>query len=268
MPGNNEPALQQDQTQPPVRHIERVAVKTPPFWKAEPKLWFIQLEAQFDLSGVTADTTKYNYVVSAIDTSILTQIADFVTTPPATDKYPGIKNRLITIFSESSEKKLRKLLSEITLGDQKPSQLLNEMSRLGGSAVPQDMLKTLWMQHLPTQIQSVLTASNDTLDNLAQMADKIAEIEQPRVFAVEQSREDLVGIIKNLEKKVEELQRERSRPNQSNYHRRHRSRTPGPRPSASEETGFCWYHQNFSAKARKCIPPCTYSNLENETPRS
>lgn len=223
MEGNNEPntesALQQAPTQQAVRHIERLAVKAPPFWKAEPKLWFIQLESQFELTGITADTTKYNHVVSAIDTSILTQIADFVSSPPATDKYPGIKNRLITIFSESSEKRLRKLLSEITLGDQKPSQLLNEMSRLGGTAVPHDMLKTLWMQHLPTQIQSVLTASNDTLSNFAQMADKIAEIEQPRVFAIQQPQGDFVEVIKNLEKKVEELQLERSKPTHPNYHK-------------------------------------------------
>ncbi|XP_064211987.1 uncharacterized protein LOC135265764 [Tribolium castaneum] len=157
--------------------IERVTVKPPPFWKGDPKLWFIQLEAQFNLGKITSDTTKYHYVVSAIDTSVLQQIAAFVTNPPAVNQYEGIKQRLISTFSDSQERQLRKLLSEIDLGDKKPSQLLNEMKRLGDSAVSDELLKTLWLQRLPTHVQSVLATSSDPIQNLAQMADKIVEIQ-------------------------------------------------------------------------------------------
>lgn len=166
------------------RYVSKVAIKPSPFWKSDPKLWFIQLEAQFELSHIVLDSTKYNHVLSAIDTDILTQVTDFLINPPQLGKYERIKNRLISIFSDSSEKKLRKLLSETSLGDRKPSQLLNEMTRLGGSSVSQEILKTLWLQHLPTQIQSVLEASSDSLENLSKMANKIAEIEQPQSFAV------------------------------------------------------------------------------------
>lgn len=74
--------------------INRVTIKPPPFWKAEPQLWFVQLEAQFQISGITADITKYNYVVSAIETSILTQVTDLITQPPLINKYEALKNRL------------------------------------------------------------------------------------------------------------------------------------------------------------------------------
>lgn len=208
---NNAPPNEAFDARGEAHHINRVSVKPPPFWKSDPKLWFIQLEAQFDLSGVVQDSTKYNYVITAIDTDILTQVTDFVLNPPLNRKYECLKNRLINIYSESSEKKLRKLLSAISLGDRKPSQLVNEMSRLDGTSVSQEILKTLWLQHLPTQVQSVLATSSDTLENLSLMADKIAEIEQPQAFAVSQNNSNLVEVVQKLSKEVEELRRSRDR---------------------------------------------------------
>lgn len=41
--------------------------KFPPFWKMDIVLWFGQLEAQFKLSKVTRDDTKFNDVVGLIE---------------------------------------------------------------------------------------------------------------------------------------------------------------------------------------------------------
>ncbi|XP_008189245.1 uncharacterized protein LOC103311416 [Acyrthosiphon pisum] len=135
-------------------NVSRVSVKAPPFWKGDPNIWFAQIEAQFALSGITNDTTKYYHVISAVDTEILTQVTDIIQRPPEANKYDTLKARLINIFTDSEEKKLRKLLSEVELGDRKPSTLLNEMQRLGGSALSAELLKSLWLQHLPVATQS------------------------------------------------------------------------------------------------------------------
>ncbi|GFW10444.1 retrovirus-related Pol polyprotein from transposon 297 [Trichonephila clavipes] len=45
--------------------ISHVAVKPSPFWKHNPALWFVRLEAKFDLAKILNDTTKFNYVLSA-----------------------------------------------------------------------------------------------------------------------------------------------------------------------------------------------------------
>lgn len=166
-------------------------------------------------------------MISAINTDVLTQVTDFLTDPPRTNKYESIKDRLMTIFSESSERNLRKLLSDISLGDRKPSILLNEMTRLGGTSVSKEMLKTLWLQHLPTQIQSVLATSNDSLENLSKMADKIAEIDQPRTFAVNARNNSLLEAVEKLTKQVEELRMNENQ-NRNRYMRRNRSRTTHP----------------------------------------
>lgn len=275
MTSNDPSSLQQQQQPQPTQpqQINRVAMKPPPFWKSEPKLWFIQLEAQFDIAGITSDSTKYNYVISAIDTELLMHVTDFVTTPPTTDKYEGIKNKLIDSYSDSSEKNLRKLLSELDLGDRKPSHLLSEMTRLGGTSVTQELLKSLWLQRLPSQTQAILAMSNDPLPKLAQMADKITEIQQPQTFAVaaNPATNDMALTIERLGKQVEELRTSFQR--SSRHRRRSRSRPPNRSGTpVGNSSGECWYHRKFKEQARKCTTPCRHFNTTptpqgNEEPR-
>lgn len=266
MPTDNTSVNQPSTSTGQQQQVDRVSIKPPPFWKADPKIWFIQLEAQFDIAHITSDTTKYNYVLSAIDTEVLTQVTEFLNSPPATDKYEGLKAKLESIFSDSREKKLRRLLSDIDLGDRKPSQLLNEMSRLGGNSVSQELLKTLWMARLPSQVQSILTTSSDSLPKLAQMADKIMEIDQPRTYAVaaNTSTDDLTKTVLQLTKEVAEL---RTAFSGASKPRRARSRTPGPRrsttPARDSKDAICWYHRKFQLNARKCCAPCIHFHASN-----
>ncbi|XP_066261762.1 uncharacterized protein [Euwallacea similis] len=149
--------------------VDRVAVKLPPFWSRNPELWFCQLESQFQLTRVT--------------------IGDLLRNPPAGDMFPAIKDRLIALFSESEEQKYKKLVSHTTLGGKKPSHLLNEMAGLGGTLVSKRLPKSMWLQQLPNQIQSILAGSNDSLEQLATRADQIAEILQPGVYQIQQQPE-------------------------------------------------------------------------------
>ena len=42
-----------------------VALKLPEFWESHAAVWFAQAEAQFEIRDITADNTKYCYVVAA-----------------------------------------------------------------------------------------------------------------------------------------------------------------------------------------------------------
>lgn len=147
--------------------------------------------------------------------------------PPQTDKYKAIKDKLISVLSESNDKKIKKLMSDITLGDMKPSQLLNEMRRLGDTAVPPESLKTLWLQRLPPHVQSILATSGDSLENLAVMADKITDIEQPQIAAVTQVSPSTTLLLQTLIKEIEEI-----KINQRSFHQTPNQFRP---PSRSRE---------------------------------
>jgi len=156
--------------------VSRINLKTPPFLRSNPELWFKQIEAQFIKASVKSDSRQFYHVVAAIESEILVQVSDVIISPPTTDMYSTLKNRIIVCFSEFDDARLKKLLKDIKLGDQRPSHLLREMRDLASGKVSDDILKTLWLQRLPNQIKAILTASGHSLNNLAIMADKISEV--------------------------------------------------------------------------------------------
>lgn len=156
--------------------ISRVAIKLPPFWRQRPEAWFRQVEANFSLSGITQDLTNFNYIIASLDGDTLEQVSDILYSPPTTDLYPSIKGALIMRFADSKERKLKTLLTDIHLGDRTPSQLLWIMTDLTRSALSEDALKSLWLQRLPINIQTVLSASRDDISQLAVAADRIMEV--------------------------------------------------------------------------------------------
>lgn len=255
--------------------VAKLGVKLPPLWKANIKLWFAQAESNFELSGITVDATKYNNIVAAIDPETLSAVSDILLNPPTTNKYATLKDRLIQEFSESANKQIRKLLSDLQLGDEKPSHLLRKMQELAKDSITPDFLKSLWFQRLPADMQSILAVSSESLENLAKMADKIAEVRSDTgsVYAIGDSSHSKSALsadsplneisalraeIAALSKKVERLSRSRSRDRSRGRY----FKSPHRQFSSDE---YCYYHQTYGKKARKCKEPCKY---EKENPEN
>lgn len=256
--------------------ITRVAVKLPVFWKNSVEPWFTSIESQFAIAGITEEVTKYHYVVSALDSDTIIHVLDFVrsaSTLPA--PYTGLKQRLIEQFADSETARLRALISDMELGDKKPSHLLREMENLAADKLTPAMLRMLWLKRLPLNVQQILSVSTDTLPSLALTADKITEISQisASVNVIDGNSSlqsnSIHAELDKLQKKIQALEisvkKLHSRPNSFRIRSRSRSRTRNqcllPDPS-SDSTKHCWYHKTFKANARKCIPPCTFK--ENE----
>ena len=49
-----------------------VSLKLPTLWTSQPEVWFTQAEAQFTLRGITADETKYFYILASLDQEMVT----------------------------------------------------------------------------------------------------------------------------------------------------------------------------------------------------
>lgn len=253
-----------------VSAVTKVSLKLPQFEKRHVDIWFHQVEAQFEIHNIKSEKSRYYYTLSALDTDVAAELTDVLeSATTSTTQYTDLKNRLISIFADSQDKKLKKLLTELELGDKRPTALLREMQRLAGAKAPDDLMKSMFLQHMPTNIRAILAASEDTLSNLAAMADKIWEQTGPQTSIAEiqkQGPNTLEERLHRIESHLASLT--------SNFRSRSRHRSPTPhRPrdrskSRQQRDDWCWYHNRFGNKANKCQQPCKFTaNEENSSAR-
>lgn len=121
-------------------------------------------------------------------------------------------------------------------------------------------------------MQSILSVSSEALENLAKMADKIAEVRsdplgvctiagssysKPSADSPLNEMSALRAEIAALSKKVDRMSRARS----NSRSRGKYFRSPHRKFESNE---FCFYHQRFGKKARKCNDPCTFVKERQE----
>lgn len=253
-----------------------VANKIPNFWPENPRLWFIQIEAILSPQK-TSDVNKYFMVVAKLSKEAIQQVADIVANPPENNKFETLKKRLLQIYEESETRQIQKLVSEMELGDQKPSQLLRRMRELARDKIEDDTLKILWQGHLPSSVRAVLTVtSTKNLEELAVIADKIMDThQQEQINEVARSSSgtttayDIAAVMAEIAKinlKMEEMDRGRGRPrarSRSKYRNctSHRSRSRSRR-TPQDPDWLCSYHWRYRNKARKCVAPCSWKNKD------
>ncbi|CAK1541552.1 unnamed protein product [Leptosia nina] len=143
------------------------------FWPAYPRLWFKHFKAVM-APQKQGDDARYQAAIARLGLDALQQVSDIIVDPPAEDKYGTLKAQLIGIYEESDTRKLQKLMEEMELGDQKPSQVSRKMRELAGNKMPDTTLRIMWVKLLPPSVRAVLSVSDATdLDKLAQLADNV-----------------------------------------------------------------------------------------------
>ena len=254
--------------------VSSVVLKIPPFWPADPELWFAQVEAQFATRGITVQKTKFEHVVASLSPEYAMEVRDLILKPPSTSPYDSLKDLLIKRTTASEQRRLQQLFNAEDLGDRTPSQLLRRMQQLLGdkaSTAEPSFLRELFLQRLPPQVRMVLASTRDTedLEVLASLADRVVEVATPSVSSVETSqlsaevdklRTDITDL-KSLVKSLTSLSASHYNPT----HRKHfpKRRTPSPAPP-NRSTGLCWYHSRFASKATKCTQPCSWESENSQ----
>ncbi|GFV18660.1 transposon Tf2-9 polyprotein [Trichonephila clavipes] len=126
---------------------------------------------------------------------------------------------------------------------------------------------------MPPHIQTVLSASSESLDKLAIIADKVSEVvgassticaaktvpppSQSSSCSAQPTMDSLARQIQELSLQVAELTRERN----SSRHQRYssdRRRSHSRSRSVNRGSGIYYYHRRYKEQARKCVSPCAF----------
>ncbi|XP_025266506.1 uncharacterized protein LOC112638643 [Camponotus floridanus] len=229
-------------------------IKLPPFWRDNP-----------------------TEVILYLDTTVLPFVSDIVTFPPATNKYDELKRRIIDAFGETSETKLRRLLRNHELTDDKPSNFLQKLRNLAGGQCSDIVLRTLFLEQLPDNVRSILAISEvSDLSKLALQADKILDMSKVNISQVCLSTSDasnarkpeptseiteLKASVEALAKQFKKLQTRRRR---SRSRSRNRPHYRNKSPATKEHTDICYYHTRFGKEAYHCLTPCKWKKEDAE----
>ncbi|XP_076734505.1 LOW QUALITY PROTEIN: uncharacterized protein K02A2.6 [Maylandia zebra] len=162
---------------PPPMAAFAVALKLPDFWLHDPPSWFVHVEAQFALRGVSADDTKYHHVVASLDPLSTRRVMTLLRDPPAQGKYTTLKALLLRRYSLSDAERAEKLLSLAGLGDGTALELFESMLSLLGADDGGFLFTHLFLRQLPAPVRaglanSPLLATKD-YRSLAEEADRI-----------------------------------------------------------------------------------------------
>lgn len=249
-----------------------VSSRIPEFWCDQPRLWFVQCEAILGPQKV-GDDTKFNLVVAKLGKDCIQQVSDILLKPPESRKYEALKTRLLTVYEESENRQFQKLLSEMQLGDQKPSQLLRRMRDLARGKIADETLSIMWQGHLPASVRAVLAVCDkQEIQKLAEIADKVMENTQPLHVAEVQptsftnDNAFIISEIAKLSMQVKNLERGRFRRYGSSRHTsRSASRGRNMRRRTPENADWlCFYHNRFRNRAKKCIEPCAWNKNKQQ----
>lgn len=286
------PVTQQQQRGPPqtqpVQFIDRQRV--PLFSRDNVETWFFQLETLFNRRNISNDdSAKYDTLVTAVDTNVLTQVSGTLRNAPPGNKYEMLKKAIITNYADSETQALRKLLSGIPLGTMKPTALLNKMRNTAKSpnAEQSGLIRHFWLDQLPPEVRAIIIANKSinplpasvTLDTEATLADAIMDSldtkpESPTITSTVSavSTDNSVQIaIDDLTKKVEALFKRGNSPRR--YRMRSSSRSGSKDRTSKEEnqsrrssstSTTCSFHRRFGMAARNCTPPCNFHSKPDD----
>ncbi|XP_058130143.1 uncharacterized protein LOC131286271 [Anopheles ziemanni] len=253
-----------------VEAINTMRINPPDMNIEDLQSYFWALEHWFAASGITEtmDARRYHIVLAQLPARSRPDLRPLLDAAPAGNKYEFAKRTIIAHYEESQRSRLQRLLSDMVLGDRKPSQLLAEMRRTANGAMSDSMLLDLWIGRLPPHIQCAVIATPAAAAEKARVADAVMDSYalHHRTGPYQSIAEVTSSTVELLSRQVAELtkrldgmavQQRRAEP-------RHRQRSHSRSSNRSKTSGFCYYHQRFGHAAKKCQDPCMFESQQQQ----
>ncbi|XP_071744197.1 uncharacterized protein [Lepeophtheirus salmonis] len=155
---------------------------------------------------IAAEGGQYSVnIFGALDQEVATEGQVLIIKHPTGDPVKALKDGLIDRLSVSKQRRLQQLVVPKESGDKKPSQLLHRMCQLVGTpSINDDILKTLFVQRLPTAVTKDVFTWTANLEEVATLVDKGMKTSTPSISVVRTSPS---SEFKRFEKKITGLER-------------------------------------------------------------
>ncbi|BHF77212.1 hypothetical protein SprV_0502031600 [Sparganum proliferum] len=168
----------------PVPSTSHVSFKFPTFWPRNVELWIARCETEFEACEITRQETMFNHLQRSLPDEYAEEVCDLLIHRPLEQPYDKLKEALVKRVAMTEERRLRQLLTGEELGDRKHSQLLRRMQQLVGERkFETSSLRQLFLQRLPLDVQTVLAVSQGSIEELAELADKVMTLRVPETSA-------------------------------------------------------------------------------------
>ena len=129
----------------------QASFRLPAFSPEHAKLWLLQVDCAFAVSGINDAITKFKRLVANLPVTVASQVRDVIVTKPG--NFKALCEALQERLTHSRASRLEVLMRNQQLGDGPPSQLLRSMRRelTSPGDVPADsnLLRMLFGQRLP-----------------------------------------------------------------------------------------------------------------------
>ena len=220
-----------------------IQIKVPQYFN-NPKIWFNQVDASFQLANIRNEKTKYFHLLTSLPPQLLEEYADLMD-HHSTTPYSTLREAIIKDTAVSASYAASKLLQRQELGDRKPTQLLREMKRNfeimepGMDPNSSKILRYQFINNLPPNIQHMLIGSTASIDEIAELANQHAAIQSPSLFQIEKMNRGSDSIaIQNLQDQINAIKAK----------------------NADNDSTLCYYHRRYGKDARKCQKPCAWKS--------
>ena len=126
-----------------------------PTYNPDVHSWFQQVETIFLMLRITSQRIKVANLMQKLPPDVISRITDALAELPEKKPYDYLKDIILKRTGRSEEERIRDVLQNITIGDRTPAQLLRFMkSQLGSKHVSETVLRTLWMERLPSWVSN------------------------------------------------------------------------------------------------------------------
>lgn len=239
-----------------VPEVLAVSVKLPDFILKNPRLWLLQADAQFKLSGIIKEETQYYHILSRLPPNIIEECQDVIPDSYIPGTLKRLKSALLTRYTLSTEQRIKEVLDNIQFSPPElPSAFFRRLWATANGVLPYDVVIQRFRERLPTNISNTIAPLTNKLctlyktNNMRPISEEnitldVADTIQPSVNV------SAIGNNNNHFRRHQQHSKSTKRPRSQT-----RGRSPAPRSNYREDGAWCRNHYLYRAQAKRCGRP-------------